>query len=424
MTTAARMNLGVEEQALRLAFLDFTADDAARLRELHSFALHHVGEIVEAFYDHLLKFDAARAILRDDETIRRLKHKQRDYFLSLTSGDYGQAYFEGRLQVGDIHQQINLAPQWYLGTYSLYIRLLLPRLFAAFGHAPERLNAYLSSLHKVMFLDMGLAIDAYISGGYMNRTLAEQFHEMADRATTALAARDAEASAKQTLVDMMVHDICNPVSGIRMTAQVALRHADEMSEAQVPRLQRIERSAADVLRMVENILAISKLESGMLVVQMEDFSVDEALRESVEQARPHIEAAQVSVILNAPPPPLRVRADWTLTRRILQNLLSNAIRHSHARQIRLTAVPHDDRVLVGVADQGAGIPRTHHELIFERFRHFDRGTPAHTDTGLGLPFCKMAVEQMGGIIWVDSSEGQGATFYFTLPRSEAKSAES
>jgi len=79
---------------------------------------------------------------------------------------------------------------------------------------------------------------------------------------------------------------------------------------------------------------------------------------------------------------------------------------------------------VGVADQGAGIPHTHHELIFERFRHFDQGTPAHTDTGLGLPFCKMAVEQMGGIIWVDSSVGQGATFYFTLPRSEAKSAES
>jgi signal transduction histidine kinase len=75
-----------------------------------------------------------------------------------------------------------------------------------------------------------------------------------------------------------------------------------------------------------------------------------------------------------------------------------------------------DTVLVGVADHGAGIPRDYQELIFERFRHFDRGLHAQSDTGLGLPFCKLAVEQMGGTIWVYSREGQGATFYFTLPK--------
>ena len=258
----------------------------------------------------------------------------------------------------------------------------------------------------------------------MNRALGERFHEMADRATGALAARDTEERAKQTLIDMMVHDIRNPVSGIRMSAQVMLRHQDELSETQLPRTQRIEQAATDVLRMIQNILEISKLEAGMLAAELEEFPVDAALRESVEDSRPHIDAAQVSVIIDAPQTPLRVHADRTLTRRILQNLLSNAIRHSHAREVRLTAVPQADKVVVGVADRGAGIPSAYHELIFERFRHFDRGSPTHSDTGLGLPFCKMAVEQMGGIIWVDSSEGQGATFYFTLPRSETKSAES
>jgi signal transduction histidine kinase len=409
------MNLSAEEQSQRLAFLDFTPDDAARLRALHPFAQRHVADIVEAFYDHLLKFETARAILRDNDTIEHLKKKQREYFLSLTNGEYGESYFEGRLRVGDIHQQINLAPQWYLGTYSLYIRLLLPRLFAEFGHDAGRYNGLLGSLMKVMFLDMGLAFDAYIVGGYMNRTLGEQFHEMAERASAALTARDAEERAKQTLVDMMVHDIRNPVSGIRMTAQVMLRHDERFPAAEISRVRRIEGTATEVLRMIQNILEISKLDAGMLATELEEFLVDDVLRESVEESRPHIDDARISVVIDTPSPALLVRADRMLTRRILQNLLANAIRHSRATDIRLTAIPREDGVLVGVADHGAGIPSQYHELIFERFRHFDRSTAGYSDTGLGLPFCKLAVERMGGAIWVDSSEGQGATFYFTLP---------
>jgi signal transduction histidine kinase len=422
MNITARMSLGAEEQLQRLAFLDFTREDADRLHELHPFAERHVAAIVEAFYEHLLNFEATRAILRDEDTIRRLKQKQQEYFLSLTGGEYGAAYFEGRLRVGDIHQQINLAPQWYLGTYSLYIRLLMPSLMAEFGHEPERLSGYLSSLVKVMVLDMGLAIDAYISGGYMNRALGEQFQEMADRASVALAARDAEERTRQALVDMVVHDIRNPVSGILMTAQLLLRREGEMSGTQVPRVRRIERTATDLLGLIQNILEVSKLEAGMMVAAPEDFSLEDALRESVDDASPHIENAQIAVSIDVPPTPVLVRADRTLTRRILQNLLSNAIRHSRAAEIRLMVVPRQNHVLVGVADQGAGIPPEYQALIFERFRHFDRGSHAQSDTGLGLPFCKLAVEQMGGSIWVDSREGHGTTFYFTLPKSQLSAA--
>lgn len=414
------MTIDAQERAMRLAFLDFTPEDAERLRELHAFAERHVDDIVAAFYDHLLKFDITREILlRDPETVERLKQKQRQYFLSLTSGEYGAAYFESRIRVGDAHQRIDLAPPWYLGTYNLYIRLLVPRLIAAFSGEPERLGGYLSSLTKVIFLDMGLALDAYISGGYVNRALGEKYRDLADRAAAALAERDAQEHTKQVLVDMMVHDIRNPVAGILMTVQLMLRHTGDLPGPHLARVQRIEQTANDVLRMVQNILEISKLEAGMLITELEDFAVDGALRESIDKARPHIEEAQISISVELPATPLRVRADRSLTGRILQNLLSNAIRHGRAGHIVLRAAAQDNRVLVGVADQGGGIPREYQQLIFERFRHFDRGTPAHTDTGLGLPFCKMAVEQMGGNIWVESHEGQGATFYFTLPKSQS-----
>lgn len=415
MDLIGRMSIGAEEQALRLAFLDFTAEDTERLRALHPFAEKHVDEIVEAFYEHLLKFEPTRAILRDPETIARLKQKQREYFLSLTSGEYGNAYFEGRLRVGDMHQRINLAPPWYLGTFNLYIRLLLPHLVAEFGHDPETLGAYWASLSKIIFLDMGLAIDAYIFGGYVDRALGERYREAADSAATALAERDVQQRAKQTVVDMMVHDIRNPVSGILMTAQLLRRHEAELPAVHLGRVERIQQTAADLLRIIQNILEISKMEEGMLITESEGFAIEPALRASVENARPHLEDAHMTVVVDVPETPLMVRADRALTQRVLQNLLANAIRHGRGKDVRMIAALRQDQILVGVADQGPGIPSQFQDLIFERFRHFDRGTPAHSDTGLGLPFCKMAVEHMGGRIWVESAEGQGATFYFTLP---------
>lgn len=187
------------------------------------------------------------------------------------------------------------------------------------------------------------------------------------------------------------------------------------------RVRRIERSAADGLRMIQNMLDLSKLDAGRLVITLEDFSVEEALRESVEDARFHAEDAKVSVTINVAETPLLVRADRSLTRRVLQNLVSRAIRLSHAKDVRLSAVSQADGVLVGVTDRGAGIAPADQQLVFERFRLFDRRTAAHPDTGLGLPFSKLAVERMGGTMWTDSREGPGTTVYFTLPKSHLSS---
>ncbi len=423
MTSGRRTKVSAAERAQSPALLEFTQIDAVRLRELQPFAERHVVEIVDALYDQLLSSDAAGAIPRDEETVRWLKQRHREYFLSLTSGEYGQTSCHGRWRAGAVERRSNLPPPWDVGSYGLYIRLLLPRLIAEFGSEPERLDAYLASLLKVMCLDMGSATDAGISGVYVNRTPGEQRRETVEQATTALAVPDARASARQPLVAMLVHDIRNPLAGIHMTAQLMLRHHEELSEAQMSRVRRIERSASDVLRMVGNALEINTLEAGMLAAEPEDFPVGDIMRQSVEDARPHIDDAEVSVLIDPPPAPVHVWADRMLTRRILQNLLYNAIRHSHASEIRLTAVSQEDTVLVGVADRGAGVPAEYHQLIFERFRHFDRDASAHADSGLGLSFCKLAVERMGGVLWVDSSEGQGATFYFTLPRSAMERVE-
>jgi protoglobin len=93
MASGALTNVSAGERAPRLAFLGFTPDDAARLHELHRIAERHVAAIVDTLYEHLVKFETTSAILRDEETIQRLKHKQQDYFLWVDSSEGQGATF-------------------------------------------------------------------------------------------------------------------------------------------------------------------------------------------------------------------------------------------------------------------------------------------------------------------------------------------
>src|SRR5262245_43576108 len=127
----------------RLAFLDFGPEDEANLTELREFARVHVDEIVDAFYAHLLRFEETSRLLHDDQQIARLKQLQRAYFLRMVDGTFNADYFESRLRVGDAHQRIDLRPEWYIGTYNLYLRLVSERLRAEYRNDPDRCVALL-----------------------------------------------------------------------------------------------------------------------------------------------------------------------------------------------------------------------------------------------------------------------------------------
>ena len=115
----------------------------------------------ERFYDHLLADPHTRAYLRDPEQLRVLKGLQAEYFSQLLEGVFDVPYFEGRLRVGVAHQRIGLSPVWYLGAYNQYIQLTFPLFVRAFGDDLEKVLPLLLSLVKVIFLDVGLALDTY-----------------------------------------------------------------------------------------------------------------------------------------------------------------------------------------------------------------------------------------------------------------------
>ncbi len=160
---ARELGIGDEEIAARKAYLEFSADDAARLKTLHQPLAAVRAEIINEFYAHLLSFEETSARLGDESALLRLKQAHSLYFDQLTEGRYDAGYVRDRIRVGAAHHRIGLEPKWYLGAYCKYLGLLIPQLKeAAAGESRIPLQTTLSLL-KLVFLDIGLAIDTYIN---------------------------------------------------------------------------------------------------------------------------------------------------------------------------------------------------------------------------------------------------------------------
>ena len=169
----------------RKDFLQFSNDDIECLRSLAPLLEKHTDGIVEELYKHMLSFPETTKVLDggDPTLIRRLKGTQKAYFGRLLEGDYGAQYVQERVKIGLAHVYVDLKPQWYLGTYNLYLRLVMAALFEEFkkstsgakatrkdehGKAAKSKNTgqdllgALGSFTKIIFFDMALAIDSYI----------------------------------------------------------------------------------------------------------------------------------------------------------------------------------------------------------------------------------------------------------------------
>lgn len=168
---AIEMGMTDEEVNTRKAFLEFDESDIARLRLLHEELKDARAEVVDAFYDHLLSFGETRSLLGDETRIARLKGTQAQYFDGLTAGEYGECYTRDRLRIGIAHQRIGLDPKWYLGAYHKYLSMLFPHLWRSGGLVDLATLENVRALLKVVFLDMGIAIDTYIHDRQKNISL-------------------------------------------------------------------------------------------------------------------------------------------------------------------------------------------------------------------------------------------------------------
>jgi signal transduction histidine kinase len=227
---------------------------------------------------------------------------------------------------------------------------------------------------------------------------------------------------REDLVRMLVHDMKTPITAIKLGSEVMM---DE-GGTDPTMLELIRDNSLRLLNLVMGILDASRLQEGKLTLRRTDRNVGQALSELRDSfSWMHITRG-IIVALDPVDPILQASVDWALIERVLINLISNAFKHSpNHSTITLSAGFNAEQYLViTVSDQGEGISPDDQKRIFEEFTTaLARKQGSTLDTGLGLTFCKMAIEAHGGNIRVESNLGEGAKFMIELPITLSESVE-
>jgi signal transduction histidine kinase len=219
---------------------------------------------------------------------------------------------------------------------------------------------------------------------------------------------------KERLTAFVVHDLKNPVSAMDLHAQVLL-HDRELPQRARDTAKHIRSDARALTRLILNLLDISKSEEGKLSARPSQVDLTALVRDALESLEVKASAAEVSLEQNLEA--TAIYADPDLTRRVLENLLDNAIRHApKGARVLLSSAARAQAVEVRVEDTGSGISPALREKIFEPYVQLeaDPGATTRSGRGLGLTFCRLAVEAHGGKIWVEDAN-PGARFCFELP---------
>ncbi|HET8712749.1 MAG TPA: ATP-binding protein, partial [Gemmatimonadales bacterium] len=222
---------------------------------------------------------------------------------------------------------------------------------------------------------------------------------------------------RDNLVHMLVHDLRSPLTALRANLDFARLGVDSRDADLAETLDDALTATTKMTEMVSDVLDVSRLESGQMPLQRTD--TDLALLAAEAVALVGASAGGGRVQLEALRPGIRARCDADLIRRVIANLVANAMKFTPPPPegsivVRIDA--HEGLAQVSVVDSGSGIPAEYHDRIFEKFGQVEaKRAGAQRSSGLGLTFCKLAVEAHGGVIGVQSGSGRGSVFTFTLP---------
>jgi len=297
-----------------------------------------------------------------------------------------------------------------LSQLPLFLRTLLI-------HDPQH---YMMSVMIVLFLFIvwmnatrmhQVIIDSY-QLRFTNEDLIEELRE-------AKQAADAASQAKTTFLANMSHEIRTPMNAV--LGFTALLQADDPLPHQRERLEIIQTSAKALLRILDNILDLSKIETAHMRLEQDSFDPEPVICEPVELASALLGDRPVEVVSDVDALPPMLTGDGFRLRQILMNLLGNAVKFTHTGFVQLTVRVTETssqlfKLLFAISDTGIGIPQEHLQKIFEPFSQSDDSVSRRFGgTGLGLAISAKLVSLMGGTLRVTSELNQGSTFSFELP---------
>ena len=230
------------------------------------------------------------------------------------------------------------------------------------------------------------------------------------KARAAQAQAEAANQNKSVFLANMSHEIRTPLNVIMGFSNLIVTAATEEEKRMYAEV--LENNCSLLLQLINDILDLSKIESGTLTFAEEEMELNILLEELASAMRTRIVAEEVILNCVTLSAPCFVVAEKKRLSQVLINLLTNAIKFTTKGSIRLGYEIHGKMLYFYVADTGCGFPESQKQKVFERFVRLDSAKPG---TGLGLAICRTIVEKMGGCIGVESEEGKGSCFWFTIP---------
>jgi signal transduction histidine kinase len=226
---------------------------------------------------------------------------------------------------------------------------------------------------------------------------------------------------RDDLTRMIVHDLRTPMTSIKTTLEMlSTGMIGKLSDEETEMVDIASQSSDRLLGMINDLLDISKFEAGELCPETTDVDLVGVAEGAMGALRPLANLEQKTIELVPPECGTHAQADPDLVRRILENLIGNALRFSPPGSVvRIGIAPSadGDMIELAVRDQGEGIPPEYQDRIFQKFVQVEgRRNGKKLGTGLGLTFCRLATDALGGVIRVESELGKGSTFFVALPR--------
>jgi signal transduction histidine kinase len=415
--------MAVDDWETRKGFLRLTNEEEVALTAIQPLMAQHVDELVGAFYRHLLSFPETRRFLTDELISTRLLEAQKRYLLSLVTGPYDRAYEEGRRRIGQVHARLGLTPEWYFGAYALYLSLLEPLVFEQFRTRPATYLAVRIALTKVMFLDMQLALEAYIEkssegqeyavnqlAGFtreLEKGLDQNRHVLSEtQQQLRLTERLAELG---TLAASMAHEIGTPMNVILGRAEQLMQRTDD--ETMKKGLGIITAQVERMTRLINQLLTFAR--RGPPNFRAVDLR--EVVKNCLDAVEERLSRHCVRVVSEHDEELPHIHGDSDLMTQVLLNLVLNAVQAMpESGTLRVaTAREGEHHIRLTVADTGHGIPP---DVLPKIFEPFVTTKARGKGTGLGLTVVLGIVQEHGGSITVDSMPGQGTTFTLLLPR--------
>ncbi len=226
--------------------------------------------------------------------------------------------------------------------------------------------------------------------------------------------------ARREMVDNITHELNTPITTMNLVVETLddeeMLRSKKGYKVLKDKINDLRRSLGMMTQLIEEMKILSEIQSGVLPIMLQSTSLQPMIESAIEPLLPLANDGEQTIRFEIPPN-IVVYAHAYYLERVIKNIVHNAIKFSPQNGTICIAASQDEQmVTVSIADQGAGIPAEQLPRIFERFYQVDRARDRarKNGTGLGLAIAKHIVQKHGGEIWVNSEEGEGATFFFSL----------